>query len=200
MITWNYRIVWKLFVLDMNTWNHRIVCKLFVLDMNTWNHRIVCKLLVLDINTWNYRIVCKLFVLDMNTWNHRIVRKLFVLDMNTWNHRIMCKLFVLDMNTWNHRIVCKSFIFDSNPHHQVTLTARISWLFLSIRPNHPSLPVGPPNYIQCPHRADEVLTEHPTITHPYLGVQRRMSHKFVLAFPPMSLMSCSFHLHGFWDG
>ena len=34
-------------------------------------------------------------------------------------------------------------------------SVRISLTFpLSIRPYHPSLPAGPPNYTQCPHRAN----------------------------------------------
>ena len=38
-------------------------------------------------------------------------------------------------------------------HNQVALTAWISLTLLSIRPYHPSLSAGFPNYILCPHRA-----------------------------------------------
>ena len=44
-------------------------------------------------------------------------------------------------------------------HHQVAQKVQISltlYLYISLltRLYHPSLPTGPPNYIQCPHRAD----------------------------------------------
>ena len=50
--------------------------------------------------------------------------------------------------------VCVCAYAYQHYHHQVTLLARISLtLSLSIRLNHPLLPAGLPDYIQCPRRA-----------------------------------------------
>ena len=77
--TWNYVIVYKLFVLYRNTWSLINVYKLIMLYRNTWNYVIVYKLLVLYRNTWNYQAaVVSILLYGCTTWTlaKRLEKKL----------------------------------------------------------------------------------------------------------------------------
>ena len=60
---------------------------------------------------------------------------------------------------------------------------------LSIRPYHPSLPVGPPDNIRCPRRT--VVGKFLQVNQQRKGPWESVTYKFVLASPTVSRMSCS---------
>ena len=76
-------------------------------------------------------------------------------------------------------------------------------LFLFILPYHKSLPIGPPDYTLCPHKADVgkflLVYQH---WHVYVmwSPLENVSDALVLVSPAVSRMSRSSYLYGFIDG
>ena len=76
------------------------------------------------------------------------------------------------------------------------------WLFLAIRPNHPSFPAGLLDYNLCPYRAvvDRFLLVVNTCMSVWRGSLKDIAYVFVFTSPAMSHISCSSYLNGFRDG